>query len=72
MVDESTKEIKDSLSEVLIVEGEEKAERNNTTNQQHGKPSEGMMCLVSMEDITEENQNYGTHTIISIVQKKCN
>jgi hypothetical protein len=26
---------------------------------QHGKPSAGMMCLCTMEDITEEDQNYG-------------
>lgn len=25
---------------------------------QHGKPSAGMMCLCTMEDITEEDQNY--------------
>ncbi|KAL9182322.1 hypothetical protein ACHAXT_012974 [Thalassiosira profunda] len=25
---------------------------------EHGKPSDGMMCLVTMEDITEEDQNY--------------
>mmetsp|Transcript_2654 Transcript_2654/g.4295 ORF Transcript_2654/g.4295 Transcript_2654/m.4295 type:complete len:161 (+) Transcript_2654:73-555(+) len=24
----------------------------------HGKPTEGMMCLCTMEDITEEDQNY--------------
>jgi hypothetical protein len=26
---------------------------------QHGRPSEGMCCLCTMEDITEEDQNYG-------------
>ena len=26
---------------------------------QHGKPNESMCCLVTMEDITEENRNYG-------------
>ena len=26
---------------------------------QHGKPTEGMCCLCTMEDITEEAQNYG-------------
>lgn len=26
---------------------------------QHGKPTEGMCCLCTMEDITEEDQNYG-------------
>lgn len=26
----------------------------------HGKPSEGMCCLCTMEDITEEDGNYGT------------
>jgi hypothetical protein len=25
----------------------------------HGSPSEGMMCLCTMEDITEETGNYG-------------
>ena len=28
-------------------------------NDAHGKPSDGMMCLCTMEDITEEDQNYG-------------
>lgn len=26
---------------------------------QHDKPTEGMCCLCTMEDITEEDQNYG-------------
>lgn len=26
---------------------------------QHGKPTEGMCCLCTMEDITDEDQNYG-------------
>ena len=26
---------------------------------EHGKPSMGMSCLVTMEDITEDNGNYG-------------
>jgi len=31
-----------------------------STDYQHGKPTEGMCCLCTMEDITEEDQNYGT------------
>jgi hypothetical protein len=34
-------------------------------HQQHGKPSEFMCCLVSMEDINEENNNYGVYLCIS-------
>ena len=26
---------------------------------EHGKPSDGMMCLCTMEDIMNEDQNYG-------------
>jgi hypothetical protein len=26
---------------------------------EHGKPTDGMCCLCTMEDITEEDQNYG-------------
>jgi hypothetical protein len=26
---------------------------------EHGKPTDGMMCLCTMEDITEEDKNYG-------------
>ena len=28
----------------------------------HGKPIEGMECYCNMEDITEEDGNYGTNT----------
>ena len=27
---------------------------------EHGKPTDGMCCLCTMEDITDEDQNYGT------------
>mmetsp|Transcript_27705 Transcript_27705/g.56551 ORF Transcript_27705/g.56551 Transcript_27705/m.56551 type:complete len:161 (-) Transcript_27705:145-627(-) len=30
----------------------------NEGEYQHGKPTEGMCCLCTMEDITEEDQNY--------------
>jgi len=30
----------------------------SSTDYQHGKPTEGMCCLCTMEDITEEDQNY--------------
>jgi hypothetical protein len=30
----------------------------------HGKPTEGMCCLCTMEDITEEDQNYGKFRVL--------
>ena len=30
---------------------------------EHGKPTDGMCCLCTMEDITDEDQNYGTSFI---------
>ncbi len=32
---------------------------DNGEHYQHGKPYEGMCCLCTMEDITEEDGNYG-------------
>ena len=32
---------------------------NNSDDYVHGKPSEGMCCACTYEDITEEDQNYG-------------
>jgi hypothetical protein len=29
-------------------------------SKEHGKPADGTCCLVTMEDITEEDGNYGT------------
>ena len=29
------------------------------SNSTHGEPPEGLMCLVTMEDITKEDGNYG-------------
>jgi len=34
-------------------------EASSSNDYQHGKPTEGMCCLCTMEDITEEDQNYG-------------
>jgi hypothetical protein len=31
---------------------------------QHGRPTEGMCCLCTMEDITDEDQNYGEDFIL--------
>ena len=39
---------------------------------EHGKPSDGMMCLVTMEDITEEDQNYGTYALQLVHVHRCN
>ena len=36
----------------------------SSTDYEHGKPTEGMCCLCTMEDITEEDQNYGTWPMI--------
>ena len=32
---------------------------NSSDDYVHGKPSEGMCCLCTMEDIDDESQNYG-------------
>jgi hypothetical protein len=37
----------------------EQQDSNATTTFQHGKPIDDMCCLVTMEDITEEDGNYG-------------
>mmetsp|Transcript_111332 Transcript_111332/g.227996 ORF Transcript_111332/g.227996 Transcript_111332/m.227996 type:complete len:87 (+) Transcript_111332:25-285(+) len=42
-----TKEIKNEISS------------SKTTMTTHGKPTEGMCCFCNMEDITEEDGNYG-------------
>jgi hypothetical protein len=34
---------------------------------EHGKPAEGMMCLCSMEDITEEDLNYGALLVSPLI-----
>ena len=31
----------------------------STTSTAHGKPTDGMCCFCTMEDITEEDGNYG-------------
>mmetsp|Transcript_31976 Transcript_31976/g.48324 ORF Transcript_31976/g.48324 Transcript_31976/m.48324 type:complete len:166 (-) Transcript_31976:213-710(-) len=31
---------------------------SNNDDYKHGKPTDGMMCLCTMEDITEEDKNY--------------
>jgi hypothetical protein len=33
----------------------------------HGEPTEDMCCLVTMEDITKEDGNYGRSLIIIII-----
>jgi len=30
---------------------------------EHGEPVEGMCCLCTMEDITNEEKNYGNHLV---------
>ena len=37
---------------------------NNSDEYVHGKPSEGMCCLCTMEDIDDESQNYGKRIIL--------
>ena len=35
---------------------------------QHGKPCVGMCCLCTMEDITEEDGNYGEGKVVDYIQ----
>jgi len=37
---------------------------NSSDDYVHGKPSEGMCCACTYEDITEEDQNYGKCIIL--------
>ena len=39
------------------------------SNVTHGEPPEGLMCLVTMEDITKEDGNYGAFWIINQFSK---
>lgn len=40
-------------------DNKEKNTKEGEYYQQHGKPYEGMCCLCTMEDITEQDGNYG-------------
>lgn len=37
-----------------------KRDMSDNESYEHGKPTDGMCCLCTMEDITDEDQNYGT------------
>ena len=38
---------------------------------QHGKPADGMCCLCTMEDITDEDQNYGEALVVADDNMMC-
>ncbi len=35
-------------------------------SESHGPPPDGLECLATMEDITMEDQNYGTLSILAV------
>ena len=43
---------------------EEQSSSSSSISHEHGKPVDGMMCLCTMEDITEEDSNYGALSVL--------
>jgi len=43
---------------------------STTTTTRHGAPTEGMMCLATMEDITVEDENYGAYAFVRARAKR--
>jgi hypothetical protein len=54
--------IKEPLTLLEQNEKKKKKKLDHTMSTTHGKPIEGMECYCNMEDITEEDGNYGTNT----------
>ena len=48
------------IKEPLTLLEQNKTKLDHTMSTTHGKPIEGMECYCNMEDITEEDGNYGT------------